>query len=43
MTAKKIVYIVNPRSGIGTKDGLESEVETYTDKENYDYDIYYTQ
>lgn len=42
MTKKKIVYIVNPRSGLGKKDDFESEVESCTDKTIIDYEIRYT-
>lgn len=42
MTRHKIIYIVNPRSGIGRKDGLEEVVAKYTDKEKVDFKICYT-
>lgn len=42
MTTKKIVYIVNPRSGIGKKAGLEEEIELCTDKERVEFKVCYT-
>ena len=38
----KILFIVNPISGVGKQRKIESAVEKYLDKEKFDYKIAYT-
>ncbi len=40
---KKILFIINPKSGTGRYRKVPSRVEAFLDKETYDYDICYTQ
>lgn len=40
---KKILFIVNPISGLGKQKGLEQLVDQRLDKERYDYQISYTE
>lgn len=39
---KKILFIINPISGIGKQKKVEQALETYLDKEKFDYQINYT-
>lgn len=39
---KKILFIINPISGIGKQKKVERALETYLDKEKFDYQINYT-
>lgn len=39
---KKILFIVNPRSGTNNKNGIENIIADNIDKEQFDYDILYT-
>ena len=41
-TKKKILFIVNPISGVGKQKVIEKAVETYLDKDKFDYQIAYT-
>lgn len=42
-TRKKILFIINPISGIGKKKDLDRKIAENTDKEKYDYNIVYTE
>ncbi|MGM9820763.1 MAG: diacylglycerol/lipid kinase family protein [Candidatus Onthomorpha sp.] len=39
---KKILFIVNPISGVGKQKVIEKAVDTYLDKDKFDYQIAYT-
>lgn len=39
---KKIVFILNPISGVINKSGIPKLVEKHLDKKMYDYSIVYT-
>ena len=36
---KKIVFIMNPKSGSGSKKGIPEAIEKYIDAERFDYEI----
>ena len=42
MAKKQILYIVNPKSGIGKKSIIESDIRDNTDRMNIEYDIIHT-
>lgn len=42
MEKKKILYIINPKSGIGRKRAIEKEIKLCTDKSDVEFDIIYT-
>ncbi len=39
MAKKKIIYIINPRSGVGRKSAIEKEIKEKTDKNEIEYEI----
>ncbi|MCQ2229959.1 MAG: YegS/Rv2252/BmrU family lipid kinase [Bacteroidales bacterium] len=43
MSKRKIAYIINPHSGIGKKNIIEGEIEHFTNKDEVDYQIIYTE
>lgn len=43
MSKKSITYIINPHSGIGRKNSIESEIKSLTDTNNVELDIRYTE
>jgi len=40
---RKIYFIINPISGTHSKDNLSSKIEQYIDKEQFEYDFFYTE
>ncbi len=40
---KRILFIINPNSGIGKKNDIPSLIESYLDKNKFDYEITYTE
>src|SRR5574344_1295889 len=43
MSKDKILFIINPISGVGKQKTVENALETTLDKERYDYKIVYTE
>lgn len=43
MVKRKVIYIVNPRSGIGKKNTIESEIGALTNKDEVDSKVVYTE
>lgn len=42
MSKKKVLYVINPRSGVGRKSTIEKEIKVRTDTDKIDFDIVYT-
>jgi len=40
---QKIIFIINPVSGVVKETGIELQIEKYLDKDKYNYEIYYTE
>ena len=40
---KRIKFVVNPKSGIGSKDSLPGLLDQYLDHDKYEYDVHYTE
>ncbi len=40
---KKILFLINPKSGVQSKKKVPQQIEKYIDKHKYDYSIEYTQ
>lgn len=43
MKKRKIYFVINPISGTQRKDNLSEKIEQYIDKEQYEYDFFYTE
>ncbi|MBQ2321372.1 MAG: diacylglycerol kinase family lipid kinase [Bacteroidales bacterium] len=42
MTKKQILFVVNPKSGLGRKSAIETEIKHKIDKSKYEFDIIHT-
>lgn len=43
MSKRKVIYIINPHSGVGRKASIESEIEAITNKYEVDFEILHTE
>lgn len=43
MNRRKVIYIINPHSGVGRKNTIESEIETLTSRDEVDFKVIYTE